>query len=99
MAEDHETRITLRLPQKLHAELVASAEKFSRSMNGEIVFRLEEFGKMMREVERAEERASKLEWEIHSNERANERTFEKAFIEGMERLARIEEKLDAKFKK
>ncbi|WP_392967677.1 Arc family DNA-binding protein [Streptomyces sp. LN245] len=38
---DHETRITLRLPSDLHAWLVAQAKAAHRSLNSEIVHRLE----------------------------------------------------------
>jgi len=37
-----ETRITLRIPSYLHSQLVQSAEANARSMNGEIVARLQE---------------------------------------------------------
>lgn len=40
--EEAEVRITLRLPAYLHARLVDAAEESARSMNGEIVARLEE---------------------------------------------------------
>ncbi|MER5943021.1 Arc family DNA-binding protein [Streptomyces sp. NPDC001928] len=38
---DHEVRITLRLPADLHAWLVAQAKSTRRSLNSEIVYRLE----------------------------------------------------------
>ncbi|MET8327709.1 Arc family DNA-binding protein [Streptomyces sp. NPDC005181] len=38
---DHEVRITLRLPADLHAWLVAKAKSARRSLNSEIVYRLE----------------------------------------------------------
>ncbi|MFG3202875.1 Arc family DNA-binding protein [Streptomyces sp. NPDC048192] len=38
---DHEVRITLRLPAGLHAWLVAQAKSSRRSLNSEIVYRLE----------------------------------------------------------
>ncbi|NEA54302.1 Arc family DNA-binding protein [Streptomyces sp. SID13666] len=38
---DHESRITLRLPADLHAWLVAEAKTAHRSLNSEIVYRLE----------------------------------------------------------
>ncbi|MFJ9004420.1 Arc family DNA-binding protein [Streptomyces canus] len=38
---DHEVRITLRLPAELHAWLVAQAKSTRRSLNSEIVYRLE----------------------------------------------------------
>jgi predicted HicB family RNase H-like nuclease len=38
---DHEIRITLRLPADLHAWLVAQAKSARRSLNSEIVHRLE----------------------------------------------------------
>jgi predicted HicB family RNase H-like nuclease len=38
---DHEVRITLRLPADLHAWLVAQAKSAHRSLNSEIVYRLE----------------------------------------------------------
>jgi Arc-like DNA binding domain len=38
---DHEVRITLRLPTDLHAWLVAQAKSARRSLNSEIVHRLE----------------------------------------------------------
>lgn len=41
MADDQETRITLRLPTRLRDQLARSAEETNRSMNGEIVARLE----------------------------------------------------------
>ncbi|WP_328781082.1 type II toxin-antitoxin system HicB family antitoxin [Streptomyces canus] len=39
---DHEVRITLRLPADLHAWLVTQAKSARRSLNSEIVYRLEE---------------------------------------------------------
>ncbi|WP_329099338.1 Arc family DNA-binding protein [Streptomyces sp. NBC_01439] len=38
---DHEVRITLRLPADLHAWLVAHAKSARRSLNSEILCRLE----------------------------------------------------------
>ncbi|MFE2832187.1 Arc family DNA-binding protein [Streptomyces mirabilis] len=38
---DNEVRITLRLPADLHARLVAQAKAGRRSLNSEIVYRLE----------------------------------------------------------
>ncbi|MFI5884447.1 Arc family DNA-binding protein [Streptomyces sp. NPDC051554] len=38
---DHEVRITLRLPADLHAWLAAQAKSARRSLNSEIVYRLE----------------------------------------------------------
>ncbi|MBZ9645221.1 Arc family DNA-binding protein [Streptomyces sp. PSKA30] len=38
---DHEVRITLRLPADLHAWLVTQAKSSRRSLNSEIVYRLE----------------------------------------------------------
>ncbi|MEU9183215.1 Arc family DNA-binding protein [Streptomyces sp. NPDC048484] len=38
---DDEVRITLRLPADLHSWLVAQAKSARRSLNSEIVFRLE----------------------------------------------------------
>ncbi|MEV6792481.1 Arc family DNA-binding protein [Streptomyces sp. NPDC051320] len=38
---DHESRITLRLPADLHSWLVAEAKSAHRSLNSEIVHRLE----------------------------------------------------------
>ena len=38
---DHEVRITLRLPADLHAWLVDQAKSARRSLNSEIVYRLE----------------------------------------------------------
>ncbi|MEU5715708.1 Arc family DNA-binding protein [Streptomyces sp. NPDC020403] len=38
---DHESRITLRLPADLHAWLVAQAKTAHRSLNSEIIYRLE----------------------------------------------------------
>ncbi|WP_155358664.1 Arc family DNA-binding protein [Acrocarpospora macrocephala] len=38
---DHEVRITLRLPADLHAWLAAQANSARRSLNSEIVYRLE----------------------------------------------------------
>ncbi|MCW8377241.1 Arc family DNA-binding protein [Streptomyces justiciae] len=38
---DQEVRITLRLPADLHAWLVAQAKSAHRSLNSEIVYRLE----------------------------------------------------------
>jgi hypothetical protein len=40
MNEEQTTRITLRLPQALHAQLAEEADDASRSLNGEIVSRL-----------------------------------------------------------
>ncbi|MFS8375048.1 toxin-antitoxin system HicB family antitoxin [Xanthomonas campestris] len=42
MSEDGYTRITLRIPDALHAKLTAEAARTSKSMNAEIVHRLEE---------------------------------------------------------
>ncbi|MFJ9791196.1 Arc family DNA-binding protein [Streptomyces globosus] len=39
---DHESRITLRLPADLHAWLVDQAKAAHRSLNSEIVHRLED---------------------------------------------------------
>ena len=38
---DHEVRITLRLPADLHTWLVTEAKAARRSLNSEIVYRLE----------------------------------------------------------
>ncbi|GGM91869.1 Arc family DNA-binding protein [Streptomyces fuscichromogenes] len=38
---DHEVRITLRLPADLHEWLVAQAKSARRSLNSELVYRLE----------------------------------------------------------
>ncbi|MFJ8850796.1 Arc family DNA-binding protein [Streptomyces sp. NPDC102437] len=38
---DHEVRVTLRLPADLHARLVEEAKSARRSLNSEIVHRLE----------------------------------------------------------
>ncbi|MEV6132911.1 Arc family DNA-binding protein [Streptomyces violaceusniger] len=38
---DHEVRITLRLPADLHAWLVSEAKRAHRSLNSEILHRLE----------------------------------------------------------
>ncbi|MEJ8643903.1 Arc family DNA-binding protein [Streptomyces sp. MS1.HAVA.3] len=38
---DHEVRITLRLPEDLHTRLVAEAKSARRSLNSEILHRLE----------------------------------------------------------
>ncbi|MEU7488400.1 Arc family DNA-binding protein [Streptomyces sp. NPDC042319] len=38
---DHEVRITLRLPADLHEWLVAQAKRGRRSLNSEIIHRLE----------------------------------------------------------
>ncbi|TVZ95013.1 Arc family DNA-binding protein [Streptomyces sp. BK340] len=38
---DHEVRITLRLPADIHEWLVAQAKSARRSLNSEIVYRLE----------------------------------------------------------
>lgn len=40
MEEDHNTRITLRIPTDLHTKLQKSAGKASHSMNAEIITRL-----------------------------------------------------------
>jgi hypothetical protein len=40
--EDRYTRITLRIPKALHEHLAESAEQSSKSMNAEIIARLEE---------------------------------------------------------
>jgi hypothetical protein len=40
--DDRYTRITLRIPKALHEHLTESAEKSSKSMNAEIIARLEE---------------------------------------------------------
>ncbi|BAK75413.1 putative phage repressor, Arc family [Pseudogulbenkiania sp. NH8B] len=42
MEDDRYIRITLRIPKELHAHLTESAETTSKSMNAEIVARLEE---------------------------------------------------------
>ncbi|WP_217205339.1 Arc family DNA-binding protein [Streptomyces sp. AC550_RSS872] len=39
---DHEVRITLRLPGDLHSWLAAQAKSARRSLNSEIVYRLED---------------------------------------------------------
>lgn len=41
MEEDRYTRITLRLPKELHAQLQKAADDTSKSMNAEIVARLQ----------------------------------------------------------
>lgn len=41
-SEDRYTRITLRLPRELHAQLTAAADETSKSTNAEIVARLQE---------------------------------------------------------
>lgn len=42
MSEDGLTRITLRIPDRLHARLTESAARTSKSMNAEIIARLEQ---------------------------------------------------------
>lgn len=42
MEEDRYTRITLRIPKDLHSELQQAADDTSKSMNAEIVARLQE---------------------------------------------------------
>lgn len=42
MDESKEMRTQLRMPAKLHGQLVAAAKKSGRSMNAEIVYRLEQ---------------------------------------------------------
>lgn len=42
MSTDGYTRITLRIPETLHARLTSEAAKTSKSMNAEIIGRLEE---------------------------------------------------------
>ena len=46
MEDDTGIRITLRMPTVLRDRLMKSAEQASRSMNGEIVFRLDEFDRL-----------------------------------------------------
>jgi len=53
MSDERYTRITLRIPKDLHQRLTQSAEETSKSMNAEIIARLEaSFG--------AEEKEAKL---------------------------------------
>ena len=42
MSTDGYTRITLRIPEELHAKLTAEAARTSKSMNAEIIHRLEQ---------------------------------------------------------
>lgn len=50
MEDATEARITLRLPTVLRDRLLEAAAETNRSMNGEIVFRLDEFDRLMGEV-------------------------------------------------
>jgi Arc-like DNA binding domain len=50
MDSQSEIRITLRLPADLRDRLAASADANSRSMNGEIVFRLDDYDRAVREL-------------------------------------------------
>lgn len=59
-------QFVLRLPDGMRRRIRTRAEAMGRSMNAEIVFRIDEFEKMIGEVERAEQRASKLESELVS---------------------------------
>jgi hypothetical protein len=54
MEEDRYTRITLRIPKELHARLDAEADATSKSLNAEIVGRLEESFRTVRQEIRRE---------------------------------------------
>ncbi len=80
--DEQEIRITLRLPFPLRDRLSESAASASRSMNGEIVERLEEsfrvhalLAKALEERDRHKERADRLELEVRRLE------MEKATVE------------------
>jgi hypothetical protein len=61
MDNDSEARITLRLPTALRHRLTDAAQASSRSMNGEIVFRLEDFDRLSAELEKTEALLTKRE--------------------------------------
>lgn len=50
MEEDTYTRITLRIPKRLHTELQAAADSSSKSMNAEIIARLSSNGSQQNET-------------------------------------------------
>jgi hypothetical protein len=85
MAEDPlETRITLRLPVVLRDALTEAATQSSRSMNGEIVFRLEEFDKLLRRYAETSALLERKEREL-----ATEREQSRKYIADMERVAKM----------
>lgn len=58
---DSETRITLRLPTELRDRLQAASNDSERSMNGEIVFRLDDFDRLAEEVSTLKENLARVE--------------------------------------
>lgn len=61
MEDTTETRITLRLPTVLRDRLIEAARASSRSMNGEIVFRLEQFDVVLDDLKKTAEMLEKRE--------------------------------------
>ena len=85
MVEDPlETRITLRLPVVLRDDLTESAAKHSRSMNGEIVHRLEEFGRALLKIVDLSEAVMRLDDDLRK-----ERDTNRKLVEDMTRVANI----------
>lgn len=65
MTDDGYTRITLRIPDELHAKLTAEASRTSKSMNAEIVARLEAtFDGTMLTIPQAQELAGKVAQQV-----------------------------------
>lgn len=67
--DDRYTRITLRIPKDLHARLAASAEETSKSMNAEIVARLQE-SFAPKQAEAQETKALQLLRHLHEESQA-----------------------------
>ncbi|MER8979280.1 Arc family DNA-binding protein [Mesorhizobium sp. M0870] len=74
MDDTTEARITLRLPTVLRDKLLKAAEESNRSMNGEIVFRLDEFDRLVGEIVQMANSLEKRE-EALFGERSNVRAL------------------------
>lgn len=69
MTDDGYTRITLRIPDALHAELTAAAARTSKSMNAEIVARLEGSTELEKERLRGQTAINTLAEALQSTQR------------------------------
>lgn len=96
MEDTTEARITLRLPTVLRDRLLKAAEQTNRSMNGEIVFRLDDFDRLNDDLINTLERLGKLEERAYtalSRLRHLEPEHEALLLAAAEQEKRIEELL------
>lgn len=105
MEDQGEVRITLRLPSSLRDRLSAAADGNSRSMNGEIVARLDEFDALLSSSEaekmKARETVAGLSNTYQQSLEAKDRVIEglEKQISALERMSNILEKLNGMVQK